>query len=244
MSAESLSGRRVALLYFSHTTSTGLSVETGGSETAHREGDAEVASAKETLLSLGCEVVKIGFKNRLREFIDLLEFNRPDVALNLCRPHPSYPRAEIAIPGVLDLMKIPYTGPDSYALALARDVEGAAEHLATHSVPLRPGRTHNPPDVSIALLGNGSPRVLSPLNGKTGRMGTLAAKAYALLRLRDCALVDFSLDADGSPELSGFSPIPELSPESPLTRCAEASGLSYPRLIDEIVTSALHRAGR
>ena len=229
MSAEAISGLRIGLICFGHSL---------------RESNGETRYIKDTLISLGYDAFKVEFKGRLREFIDLLEFNRPHIALNLCRAHPSFRRAELAIPGVLDLLNIPYTGPDPATLGLALDTNRAIERLAANSIPIchEPIRTGF--QVTIAMLGNGSPRFVSQKNGSTTEINEIARRTYSILRLRDYALLNFSEGGGGIPKLTGFVPIPDLSPHSPFALCAEASGLSYPALLDEIVTHALDRIKR
>jgi len=226
MSAEAISGLRIALICFGHP---------------FRESNGETRYIKDTLISLGYDAIKVEFKGRLRDFIDLLEFNRPHLALNLCRAHPSFRRAEVAIPGVLDLLNIPYTGPDPAALGLVQDTNRAIERLAANSIPLSREPVRTGYQVTIALLGNGSPRFLSQQKGNTAQITEIAMRTYSILRLRDYALLNFSDGGEGLPKLTGYVPIPDLSPHSPFALCAEASGLSYPALLDEIVTHALDR---
>lgn len=230
MNAEAIPGRSVALICFSQDP---------------QDIKEEIASMKHTLHSLGYEVIKAEFKTRLRDFIDILQFNRPDIAVNLCRPHPSFPRIDIAITGVLDLLGIPYTGQDPLTLSLAHDTRRALGYLAANRVPLCPEGSTEDSRMDIALVGNGSPHVLSSANGDTTpEMVNISLRAYSLLGLRDYALFNFSTGGNCTPKLSGFSPNPELTPHSHFAQCAEASGLSYPVLIDEILTHALQRAGR
>jgi len=229
MSAEAISGLRIALICFGHPL---------------KESNGEIRYIKDTLISLGYDAMKVEFKGKLRDFIDLLEFNRPHIALNLCRAHPSFRRAELAIPGVLDLLNIPYTGPDPAALGLALDTNRAIERLAANSIPLCREPVHTGFQVTIALLGNGSPRFLSQQNGNSTEITEIARRTYSILRLRDYALLNFSDGGEGFPRLTGFVPIPDLSPHSPFALCAEASGLSYPALLDEIITHALDRIKR
>ena len=231
MSAEAISGQRVALIY--------------SGQTPH-DSNGEITAMKQTCQSLGYDVIKVEYRARLRDFIDILEYNRPDIALNLCRAHPSFPRIDIAIAGILDLLKIPFTGQDPLTLSFVCDTHRVLKYLAANRVPLCQEALSDEPQVTLALLGNGSPRVLSSANGDTTRkkMKEIALKAYSLLGLRDYALFHFSTGGNCTPRLSGLSPNPELSPRSYFVQCAEASGLPYPALIDEIITYALHRARR
>ncbi|MGQ9619196.1 MAG: D-alanine--D-alanine ligase family protein [Candidatus Aminicenantia bacterium] len=70
----------------------------------------------------------------------------------------------------------------------------------------------------------------------------MAISIYKLLGCRDIARIDFRLDKDFTPYFLEVNPLPGLNPEySDLPMIARGYGLSYEKLIEEILNSALER---
>jgi D-alanine-D-alanine ligase len=126
-------------------------------------------------------------------------------------------------------------------------------------------------EIELAVLGNESPRVSVPGEVKpaaefydyddkyhdgaaellipaplddelTARFQDLAVQAYTALRADGMARVDFFYEEHGrGPLLNEINTIPGFTPISMYPKLWEASGLSYPDLIDELVRLALER---
>ncbi|HEY6696585.1 MAG TPA: D-alanine--D-alanine ligase family protein [Acidimicrobiales bacterium] len=126
-------------------------------------------------------------------------------------------------------------------------------------------------EIEVAVLGNAAPRasvpgeivsshefydyddkyvdgtcqllVPAPLDeAVAGRVRALAIDAYRALRCEGMARVDFFYEADGRGFLvNEVNTIPGFTPVSMYPKLWEASGLSYPDLIDELVRLAVER---
>jgi D-alanine-D-alanine ligase len=129
-------------------------------------------------------------------------------------------------------------------------------------------------EIEVAVLGNASPRasvpgeivpshefydfddkyiegrselrVPAPLpRGAAEQVGTLAIAAYKALRVDGMARVDFFYEEDGRGFLvNELNTIPGFTPISMYPKLWEASGLPYPRLVDELVRLATQRHDR
>jgi D-alanine-D-alanine ligase len=88
--------------------------------------------------------------------------------------------------------------------------------------------------------------VPAPLDGtQTARVRDLALQAFRALRCDGLARVDFFLEEGGRGFLlNEVNTIPGFTPVSMYPRLWEASGLSYPELIDELVRLAVERHER
>ncbi|MDX2004403.1 MAG: D-alanine--D-alanine ligase family protein [Meiothermus sp.] len=71
------------------------------------------------------------------------------------------------------------------------------------------------------------------------RIRATAAEAYRILGVRGMARVDFFLDRGGVLYLNEFNTIPGFTPTSMYPKLWQASGLSYPDLLDRLVRLAL-----
>ncbi len=126
-------------------------------------------------------------------------------------------------------------------------------------------------EIEVAVLGNRNPRASLPgeitpskdfydyedkyvddaatltvparlTEAQTEEVRRLAVHAYGLLRCEGMARVDFFLEEDGRGFLiNEINTIPGFTPISMYPKMWEASGLSYPALIDELVRLALER---
>lgn len=75
----------------------------------------------------------------------------------------------------------------------------------------------------------------------TRKIQNLATAAFRLMGCRDYARVDVRLSRENQPFILEVNPNPDISPDAGLARSARASGRSYTRLIDEVITFALQR---
>lgn len=74
------------------------------------------------------------------------------------------------------------------------------------------------------------------------RLKTLAVAAFEALETLDVARVDFRLDEEGQPFLLEINPLPSLTPQnSDLCLMAQAEGLSYATLVNQILNLAVER---
>ncbi|MFT7598362.1 MAG: D-alanine-D-alanine ligase [Acidimicrobiales bacterium] len=87
------------------------------------------------------------------------------------------------------------------------------------------------------------PAVLPPETVE--QMQALAGQAYRLLRVEGMARADFLFEEGGrGPLLNELNTIPGFTPISMYPKLWEASGKSYPKLIDELVELAIERHRR
>ena len=87
------------------------------------------------------------------------------------------------------------------------------------------------------------PAPLSP--AATDQVRALAVEVFAVLRAEGMARVDFFYEEDGRGFLvNEANTIPGFTPISMYPKLWEASGVSYPELVDRLVRLALERAGR
>lgn len=72
----------------------------------------------------------------------------------------------------------------------------------------------------------------------------MSLKIYEILGCRDIARIDFRLDSDYNPFFLEVNPLPGLNPEySDLPMISRGYGMSYEKLIEEILNSAMERYG-
>ena len=72
----------------------------------------------------------------------------------------------------------------------------------------------------------------------------LACRAFAALDGAGLARVDFFVRPDGSAVVNEVNTMPGFTPISMFPRAWAATGVDYPALVDRLIASALHRAGR
>lgn len=92
-----------------------------------------------SLRALGHEVETLAVFDNVREMFDRISSFAPDVVFNMCETFFLDRAHEPNIPGLLDLMKVPYTGAGPEALMLCRDKALAKKLLAFHRVRVASG---------------------------------------------------------------------------------------------------------
>lgn len=101
-----------------------------------REDVMKVASALCQALDDGKTTAEpIAVEGRSLCFVETLERRRPDLVLNLCESLAADARGEMAVPCLLDLLGIPYTGSSALSLGLALHKNKAKELLRARGVP-------------------------------------------------------------------------------------------------------------
>jgi D-alanine-D-alanine ligase len=75
------------------------------------------------------------------------------------------------------------------------------------------------------------------------KLTALAVKAFQVLGCRDWCRLEIRLDADENPFVIELNPIAGIDPSYRFARSAEAGGMSYHRLINTILDSAIERYG-
>jgi len=104
-----------------------------------REDIVRVAAAlAEALAAEGHCAEPLGVTGASFGFLDALKERRPDLVLNVCESLNGDSRGEIAIPALLDVLGIPYTGSGPLALGLALHKPKAKEVLRARGVPTPP----------------------------------------------------------------------------------------------------------
>ena len=86
------------------------------------------------LTESGVEAESIAVHGDSLDFIDALRRRRPDLVINLCESLAADSRGEMAVPVLLDLLGIPYTGSSALSLGLALHKNKAKELLRARGV--------------------------------------------------------------------------------------------------------------
>ena len=92
-----------------------------------------------SLRALGHEVETLAVYDNVRDMFDRISSFAPDVVFNMCETFFLDRAHEPNIPGLLDLMKVRYTGAGPEALMLCRDKALAKKLLAFHRVRVASG---------------------------------------------------------------------------------------------------------
>lgn len=92
-----------------------------------------------SLRELGHEVETLAVYDNIRDMFDRISSFTPDVVFNMCEAFFLDRSHEPFIPGLLDLMKVRYTGAGPEALMLCRDKALAKKLLAFHRVRVASG---------------------------------------------------------------------------------------------------------
>ncbi len=130
-----LDGATVGVLYNVH-----LRMARGLPQDAASDADTlrTVAAAGSVLRAAGARVVDLACGGDPRPVLANLARRRPDVVLNLCDCPRGDSALEPALPYLLDLLGVPYTGAGGAALALCRDKAAAKRMLVAAGIPTPP----------------------------------------------------------------------------------------------------------
>src|SRR5438093_546619 len=93
----------------------------------------------EALRGQKLSVSEVGVRD-LFDASDALRARRPDAVVNLCESLAADSRGEMALPCLLELLEVPYTGSPPLALGLALHKDKAKEILLARGVPTPPFR--------------------------------------------------------------------------------------------------------
>ncbi len=101
-----------------------------------REDVTRVAAALADALTQGQTTAEpLAIEGASLGFVEDLERSRPDLVVNLCESLAADSRGEMAVPCLLDLLGLPYTGSSALALGLALHKNKAKELLRARGVP-------------------------------------------------------------------------------------------------------------
>jgi D-alanine-D-alanine ligase len=100
-----------------------------------REDVVRVASALAHALTRGATLAEpLAVEGASLDFVGLLERRRPDLVINLCESLAADARGEMLVPGLLELLGLPYTGSPALALGLALHKDKAKELLHARGI--------------------------------------------------------------------------------------------------------------
>jgi D-alanine-D-alanine ligase len=97
----------------------------------HKPMEADVITS---LRALGHDVSRLAVYSNVRDMLDRIASFAPDVVFNMCETFHWDRAHEPNIPGLLDLMKVRYTGAGPEALMLCKDKALAKKILAFHGI--------------------------------------------------------------------------------------------------------------
>jgi len=119
-----------------------------------REDVVRVASSlAEALSHDGIDAEHLPVEGHRLDFVNTLARKRPDLVLNLCESLAADSRGEMAVPCLLEIIGVPYTGSSALSLALALHKDKAKEILRARGVST-PGfvRVDRLEDVAVVAL--------------------------------------------------------------------------------------------
>jgi D-alanine-D-alanine ligase len=109
-----------------------FSEERTGHEATHDEVVDQVANA---LTEGGHKISLLGIHSSLRELLDKLDEQKPDLVFNLCESFAGNDFAEMYVTGVLSMLKLRFTGSSAAGMAYRQDKAVTKKLLAFHNVP-------------------------------------------------------------------------------------------------------------
>src|SRR5258706_194741 len=164
----------------------------------------------------------------LRERLGELE---PDCAFNLCESLAGDTRLESAVPLVLELLGVPFTGspPDALRYALYKD--RVKQRLAAAGVPTPKACVMTGPDDACALP---FPLIVKPVHKDI-------VEGFRPVGMRDSGRGNVRLARGGVPYVVDVNPNCNLSRDAGMARAAAAVGIDYAALVKLLGRYALRR---
>jgi D-alanine-D-alanine ligase len=104
----------------------------------------EVGAIEESLRAGGYHPYVLSVETFSKELIDTLVEISPKFVFNLCEEINGECEMEMCVAGVLELMRIPYTGSDPFALGLALKKYHVMQVLRSAGIPTARGFVHHP----------------------------------------------------------------------------------------------------
>lgn len=102
---------------------------------ADAEVEEEVEVIEDTLKKLDLNNQRLPVKNDITEVIRAIKKFEPDVIINLCEGVYGESHLEMAIPSLLELLRIPYTGNSPLALGICQNKGLTKKIIATGNLP-------------------------------------------------------------------------------------------------------------
>ena len=127
-----MSGLKIGVLYNSPVMPTRGEVV---DYVADAEVEEEVGAVEEALKKLGLEHQRFPLAEDLESLITALKTYSPDVVFNLCEAAYGDSHLEMAVPSMLELLHIPYTGSPPLALGLCQNKGLTKDILKSQGIP-------------------------------------------------------------------------------------------------------------
>jgi len=167
----------------------------GSPEEAYEEFDSPetIEGIEKALKALGHEVVRLGFgKPAIERFLN----NQVDFVFNIAEGYFGKSR-EAIMPAILEMLRIPYTGPDPLAAALTLD-KISAKHVASYSGVATPSYIVIKLDEEINLKATRFPAILKPAWEGSSKGIRLSSKIQNILDM-ESELKRLKKDYNGEP---------------------------------------------
>ncbi|MFH0897860.1 MAG: ATP-grasp domain-containing protein [Candidatus Bathyarchaeota archaeon] len=127
-----LTGLKVGILYNSPVMpSKGEDVD----YVADAEVEEEVEAVEDALERLDLEYQQFPLKENVENLVQALKRYQPDVVVNLCEAAFGDSHLEMAVPSMLELLRVPYTGSPPLALGLCQNKGLTKAILRTNGIP-------------------------------------------------------------------------------------------------------------
>jgi D-alanine-D-alanine ligase len=152
--------RRIAVLY----NDDGALLTKGGDEdrVVWDGGACAGRSIAESLIRSGFAAHEFPCGSSLPSLVDRLEEMKPDLVFNVCESFGGESRLEAAVASLLEVLRIPFTGNDPLALAMAHDKVRCKELLRGCGLPVADWRVFSPGESSPDLTDLAPPFIVKP----------------------------------------------------------------------------------